>query len=320
VTTTAPPGGIDVPSPPAPREVPRARSRSWRAFLVVGVVLVAIVATALVWWLTTRGKESTDDAEVQADVVTLSPQAGGLVSRVLVQENQHVKKGDELLAIDDADLAVKVRQAEAQLAAAQAALVKAAPEARIDQRQLERSERLVETQAINEQQLEQSQLTARSGQAGLLQARANLAAAKAALETARLQLSYAKVFAPTDGWVSNVTARAGQTIANDQPFAQLVPDHAYVVANFKETQIGQMHPGRRATVSIDAYGHRPLEARVESLSRGTGAEFSLLPASNATGNFVKVVQRVPVRLELLNPPSDLPLRAGLSATVTVYLR
>jgi membrane fusion protein (multidrug efflux system) len=323
MTTTTVPGGIDVPAPTeGTREEetrPRARRRSIRAFVIVGIVLVAIAAFAFVWWLSTRGKESTDDATVQADVVPLSARVGGAVKAVPVRENQHVRAGDVVLEIDDADLAAKMRQSEADLAAARGALVRAQPQAQIDARELVRSERLRQQGAIPLQQLEQSQVTARGGRAALLQAQANLAASEAALDAARLQLSYTKVVAPGDGYVSSLMAHPGQILSADEPFAQFVPDHAYVVANFKETQIGDMHPGQRATLTIDAYGHRKLEGRVESLSAGTGAEFSLLPANNATGNFVKVVQRVPVRIALVNPPEDLPLRAGLSADVTVYV-
>lgn len=321
MTTTTVPGAIDVPSSPeaVQPEQARPRRRNIKAFVVVGIVLVAIAAFAFVWWLTTRGKESTDDAMVQADVVPLSARVGGEVKAVPVRENQRVKAGDVVLEIDDADLAARVRQAEADLAAARAALVHAQPQAEIDARQLARSERLHREGAIPEQELEQAQVATRASRAALLQAQANVAALEAAVQTAHLQLSYVKVVAPGDGYVSSISAHPGQILTAEQPFAQFVPDHAYVVANFKETQIGHMHPGQRATLTIDAYGHRTLEARVESLSAGTGAQFSLLPANNATGNFVKVVQRVPVRIELVNPPSDLALRAGLSADVTVYV-
>lgn len=323
MATTSVPGALDMPVPATTEkkgpEQTRGRRKSMRIFVVIGIVLLAILATAVVWWLMTRGKESTDDALVQADVVPLAPRVGGTVKAVPVRENQPVRAGDVVLEIDDADLAAKLKQSEADVAAARAAVARAQPQAKIDARDLARSRKLQEQGAIPAQQLEQAQVTARGGSAGLLQAQANLAASEAALETARLQLSYTKVVAPADGFVSNIMAHPGQILSANAPFAEFVPDHAYVVANFKETQIGDMRPGQRATVTIDAYGHRTLEGRVESLSSGTGAEFSLLPANNATGNFVKVVQRVPVRIELVNPPADLALRAGLSADVTVYL-
>ena len=301
-----------------PEESPA--KRGYKAYVIVGVVLAALIAGALVWWLTTRGMESTDDAQVQADVVPLAARVGGAVARVAVQENNHVKAGESVLEIDDADYRLKVQQAEAGLRVAQAALVRANPEQRFDVKEMDRSKSLRAQQVIPEEQLERAEMTARTGRSSVLQAEGNLAAAQAALALARLQASYTKVVAPADGRVSNIQAHAGQILEPDEPFAEFVPDQAYVVANFKETQIGDMHPGQRAELTLDAYDHRVFDARVDSLSAGTGAAFSLLPANNATGNFVKVVQRVPIRLKLVDPPEDLPLRTGLSANVTVYVK
>jgi membrane fusion protein (multidrug efflux system) len=141
--------------------------------------------------------------------------------------------------------------------------------------------------------------------------------AEAALALVKLQLDYTRVLAPADGVASKLMVHDGQLVAVGQPLVELVPTATYVLANFKETQIGRMRPGQRAEIQLDAFPGRKLEGRVESLAGGTGASFSLLPADNATGNFVKVVQRVPVRIAWLNPPADVALRAGLSADVTV---
>jgi membrane fusion protein (multidrug efflux system) len=150
-------------------------------------------------------------------------------------------------------------------------------------------------------------------------AHARIKVAEATLELARLQLSYTKVTASEDGLVTKLSVQPGQMIQIGQPLAELVPDRTYIVANFKETQVGRMRPGQSARVHIDAFPGVDLEARVESLGGGTGARFSLLPPDNASGNFVKVVQRVPVRIAWNKRP-DLPLQAGLSTDVTVYLR
>ncbi|MFL5415428.1 MAG: HlyD family efflux transporter periplasmic adaptor subunit, partial [Myxococcales bacterium] len=144
--------------------------------------------------------------------------------------------------------------------------------------------------------------------------------AQAALELARLQLSYAKIFAKDDGMVSRLTVHEGQLVQAGQPMMALVPTETYVVANFKETQIGDMKPGQNVDVDIDAFPGRTLHGKLESLSGGTGSRFSLLPPDNASGNFVKVVQRIPVRIAWVDPPKDLPLRAGLSADVTVHVK
>jgi membrane fusion protein (multidrug efflux system) len=162
-----------------------------------------------------------------------------------------------------------------------------------------------------------AQLTAAHAAAEL--ARAKVKSADAAARLAALQLSYTKVVAPEDGVVSKLGAHEGQIVQMAQPIVELVPTRTYVIANFKETQIGAMHPGQRVKVRIDALGGDGFEGKVESLSGGTGARFALIPADNASGNFVKVVQRVPVRIAWTRPPS-VPLAAGLSADVTVYTK
>jgi membrane fusion protein (multidrug efflux system) len=137
---------------------------------------------------------------------------------------------------------------------------------------------------------------------------------------ARLQLGYTKLHAPADGYASKLTAHEGQLVSVGQPVIELVPARTYVIANFKETQIGKMRTGQPATIEVDAFPGQKFEGQIESLAGGTGSSFSLLPADNATGNFVKVVQRVPVRIAWVHPPEDLGLRAGLSADVTVDVR
>jgi membrane fusion protein (multidrug efflux system) len=151
-------------------------------------------------------------------------------------------------------------------------------------------------------------------------AHANVTAAEAAVALAELQLSYATILAPADGRLSKLAVREGQQLQGGQQVVTLVPSTTYVVANFKETQVGEMRPGQRAEITIDAFPGRTFEGRVESTSPGTGARFSMLPADNASGNFVKVVQRMPVKVAWLNPPSDVSLAAGLSADVTVMTR
>lgn len=158
-----------------------------------------------------------------------------------------------------------------------------------------------------------------SAKAGAELARARAAAAEAALDLARIQLSHTKIVAPTGGAVAKLAVRSGQTIQTGQLVTYLVPRSTYVVANFKETQIGRMKPGQRATITVDAYPGRKLTARIGAISPGTGAQFSLLPPDNASGNFVKVVQRVPVRL-VWSEGEDADLQAGLSVEVTVETR
>jgi membrane fusion protein, multidrug efflux system len=162
----------------------------------------------------------------------------------------------------------------------------------------------------------EAQIATARAQADLAHAR--IKSAEAQLELARLQLSYTAVKAPADGVASKLTVHEGQLVAIGSPVIELVPTTTYIIANFKETQLGKMKPGQRADIKVDAYSGKKLEGTVESLSGGTGSSFSLLPADNASGNFVKVVQRVPVRIKWAKAP-ELPLRAGLSADVTVHV-
>ncbi len=161
----------------------------------------------------------------------------------------------------------------------------------------------------------EAQIATAHAQADLAHARVD--SAKAALELAKLQLAYTTIVAPGDGIASRLSVHPGQMVNVGQPVVELVPTATYVVANFKETQVGKMHTGQKAEISVDAFPGRKLEGKVESLSGGTGSSFALLPADNATGNFVKVVQRVPVRIAWVDLPADVSMRVGLSIDVTV---
>jgi membrane fusion protein (multidrug efflux system) len=384
-------------------------SRGRRAFAVLGLLLLVVLGGIGLYSRLTSGREGTDDAVVEADVVAVTARVGGLVSQVMVQDNQMVKKGDTVLQLDDADLLARLAQAraelqtaqaqaegaqaqesvvaatargglqsaqaglsasasavqtaDAQIAVARAAMARAQSDGDKADRDLVRAKELVASDAIARQQLDSAQAAADSAHAALQQAQAGVtaaeeakrttesrvaeaqarvaqttpvsqqietaksaasladarvAAAQAAVHLAELQHSYARVIAPADGLVTQLTARLGGLIQAGQPLAQLVPNHTYVVANFKETQIDKMRAGNRAEVSIDAYPGRTFEATLDTLAGGTGSRFSLIPPDNASGNFVKVVQRVPVRLAWKTEP-DVPLRAGLSADVTVFV-
>ncbi len=337
----AAPSGPPSPAPPAPR----------RRRLFAGAVALAAAAAAAFGarWYLTRYDESTDDAQVEADVVPIAPRVGGTVARLAVEENQQVKQGDLVLVIDDADYAARERQAQAELetaraqaaaadaqvGAAEAGVRRAGVEAGKAEEDLRRAERLSEGGAIARERLEAADATGGTTRAALAGSRAQQAAAvaqaalararvksaEAAHDLAALQLSYTKVWAPQDGVISKLSVRPGQQVTPGQPMAELVPARTYVVANFKETQVGRMRPGEPATVEIDAYPGLKLPGRVESLSGGTGARFSLIPPDNASGNFVKVVERVPVRIAWARPPpAQVALRAGLSAYVTVKTR
>jgi membrane fusion protein (multidrug efflux system) len=161
----------------------------------------------------------------------------------------------------------------------------------------------------------EAQLAAAQANADLAHAR--VASAETNLAEAKLNLSYTTIVAPVDGHISRLAVHAGQLVSVSQTVTNVLPNTTYVVANFKETQVGEMRPGQSADVSLDAYPGRTFHAKVDSIAYGTGAQFSLLPPDNASGNFVKVVQRVPVKLVWIDFPNDVQAQAGLSADVTV---
>ncbi len=331
---------------PAPAPGP-PRKKRW--FLVVAAAVAVLAAGGFgIHAFLTRGDVSTDDAQIEADVVALGPRVGGQVAEVLVQDNAHVAVGQPLFRLDDADYQARVRQAQAELATAEAQVLSAqaqagaaragvsrseaeAERAKLD---LSRAEALRQGDAIAAQTFDSTRIQNQAAQAGARDNRAQYAAAlagtelaharvqaaQAALDLAKLQLSYTVVRAPAAGIISRFAARAGQMVQAGQNMGNLVPDATYVVGNFKETQTGAIRAGEEVEVTIDAYPGRQLRGRVESVAGGTGARFALLPPDNASGNFVKVVERVPVRIAWVDAPADLPLRAGLSAYVTVHTR
>jgi membrane fusion protein (multidrug efflux system) len=260
----------------------RASGISTRTKAVVGgAVLAAAVAGG--FFLANQNWESTDDAFIEGHVVSVSPRVAGHVVRVLIDDNQTVKKGDTLAEIDPRDYATKVDQARADVEGAQAAVLKTRDDVR----------RYQDLNARNEA----SRQTLDHARADAQAAAAALNAAQARLRQAELDLSYTKIEAPQAGRVTRKSVEEGAYVAVGQSLLTLVPNEVWVVANFKETQLKRMRPGQRAEIRIDAYDGK-LDGRVDSLQSGTGARFSVLPAENATGNYVKVVQRVPVKIVL----------------------
>jgi membrane fusion protein (multidrug efflux system) len=324
-------------------------------------VLVAGVGCGTYWFLVGRFYETTNDAYLSADNVTIAPKVSGYVVELAVQDNQSVKKGDLLARIDPRDYqtavdsaAADLQSAEANLANVDALLIEqqstiaqAQATVQADQAAITFSEQesqrygaLVRTGAASAQRNQQAEADLAQKRAGLArdvaaataaqshigvlqsqrrQAGAAIAAKKAALEQATINLDQTRIVAPVDGVVGDRTVRQGQLVQAGTKLMSVVPTGSlYLIANFKETQTGHMVPGQPVSVQLDTFPGHAIAGTVNGLSPGTGAQFALLPPENATGNFTKIVQRVPVKI-LLDPKDPLAarIRSGLSATATV---
>lgn len=392
----------------------------------IAIAVLAVVAlVAGVWWWTTRNRESTDDAQVDAGVTPIAARVGGTVASVEIVDNQEVKNGTVLVQIDRRDFEIALDRARAELADAEASAAAAragvpitsttaastettarggveqatsevgaaeqsieAAKARLATAQarqreavaraaksakdVERFKPLLAKDEIAQQQFDaavatakadeaaaestaaqvvEAELGVRVAQSGLVQSRAKLQQASASLDEAQTgpdqvkatqaraasaearvmqaravvrqaetNLEYTTIKAPVNGIVSKKSVEVGQLIQPGQALMAVIPlDRVWITANFKETQVENIRPGQRVTIRADAYGGKTFNGKVESLAAATGSRFSLLPPDNSTGNFVKVVQRIPVRiaLEASQDPEHL-LRPGMSVVPTVH--
>jgi membrane fusion protein (multidrug efflux system) len=324
----------------AERGTPTPPTRRRRIVLsVLGVALLGLIAGGVRKIIWSRSHVSTDNAQVDGHILPVLPKVGGFVDAVRVEENQPVHAGDTLIVLDDRDFRVRLQQADADLAMAlanagsrqrvgqaDAAVQQAAVNAGRAHSDLERIAPLAAQGIVSSQQLDAAQATVRSSEAALAAARAALrgadarvAAARSARDQAALQLSYTRILAPTSGVVSKKNVEVGQLVQPGQPLMSVVPlDDVWVTANLKETETADVTTDDPVDVTVDAYPGRHFAGRVESLSPATGARFSLLPPDNATGNFTKVVQRIPVRIRLDQPNDPThPLRPGMSVVATI---
>lgn len=335
----------------APTVTPtRSTRRISRRWIILGVLLVATVAGVLAYWRYAEIYPATDNSYTVANVVRVAPQVSGPVLRVYVSDDDRVAAGDPLFDIDPTLYDAQLRNARAQFDAAASAAgtagdaLKASAD-NLAEKRAALEEALTAYRAAKDAQKEEENppadlSTARKGWLDALQAyneaqaefdaeqdkeitvttpTAQLRAAAAQLDKATHERVKTHVTAPSAGWVSNVKLRPGWVVQAGTPTFAIVEDGRWWVdANFKETDLGRIRPGQPATIRLDMYPDVTLEGVVESISPGSGASFSVLPPENATGNWVKVTQRFPVRVLITSAPdSDKPLRMGASATVRV---
>lgn len=291
---------------------PKGRKRT--IGLIVAVIAAAVVG---VWVAHEMHYQSTDDAYVETTTVNVAPRVSGQIEEVYVTDNQFVKEGDLVAVIDDADYKVKLEQADSsyekiKLDQQYAKANHAAAESNIAlaKKDLDRYKNLYEQGAVSKQTYDAAVVQYDSAQAGLTQAQqslfsdkngktvadANLRTAKAAKDKAALDLSYTRIYAPQSGTVSSRRVEKGMYVTAGSPLFTLVPENVWVVANFKENQLTNMKPGQPVDIKIDTYPNKTFKGKIDSIQRASGAKSSLFPPENAVGSFVKIVQRIPVKI------------------------
>jgi len=347
---------------------PERKRPGKKPLIILAVVVVIMLIVGFWFWFSTRNIETTDDAFTEGDAVTIAPKASGYVVKLLVKDNQRVKKGDLLVEIDPSDNRAQREQANAQLglavaqlhqAQAQLALSKVQYPAQRDQALADqakaeanllnaqadyRRQRGVDPRATSQRNIDSASAQLRSAQAQLQSAKAQVEVAsqvalqirqqetnvearqqqveqaKAQLSTADLNLSYTQVRAPYDGFITKRNVQLGTLVQAGSSLFSLVSPEIWVTANFKESQLQRMNPGDKVEISVDAWPDMKLEGHVDSIQMGSGSRFSTFPSENATGNYVKIVQRVPVKIVVdkgLDPNHPLPLGLSVEPKVTV---
>ncbi|HEX7664502.1 MAG TPA: HlyD family secretion protein [Polyangiaceae bacterium] len=404
----AEPVGTGTQAAEAPKEKAAGGNKSLR--ILLGIFAVGAVVGGA-YYVTHMGKEDTDDAQIDAEVVPVPAKASGTVIEVKIQDNQEVKAGQVIALLDPAYPQAKLEQAEAALLSAKASASAADAQVQVTEASakgqksvaeaslsgaavsvkstaqqiaegqaavanaqvardqaatdLQRAKTLFASQSISKQSLDNSQSASDGAEARLTEAKARLnvlqmstaqaqaqvleargklgqvsavdaqiarahaeadvahaqvATAQAARDLAALDLSYTQILAPVDGVASKKTIAAGQLVGVGQTVVMIVPKNTWVTANFKETQVGKMKVGQPAEIEVDTFGGVKISGEIESLSGATGSRFTLLPPDNATGNYTKIVQRVPVKIKLHDVPAGVDLRPGMSVDATVDTR
>ena len=282
---------------------PKEKKRNVFPFLIAAAL--AVVAYFIVEGFL---YEKTDDAYVEAHSLMLAPRIGGFVSKVFVNENDKVKAGEVLAQLDDKDYDTGYKQTIADQSSVQADLEQA-------QKDYERVSTLYKAEAVSRQQYD-------AAVAKFHNLTSRLQADQFKADQAKLNLSYTQVVAPEDGVIAKKSVEPGMVVPAGQAlFGFVGSQERWVTANFKETQLSKIKPGQKVEIKVDAISGKKFEGVVDSIGSSTGSTFTLLPPDNSTGNFTKVVQRVPVKIDLPNlTPEDIDLlAAGLSVEVAVKL-
>ena len=311
-----------------------------KTLFVIAAVLV--VTAGFFVHRETSKYQSTDDAYVESHMVQIAPRVSGQILEVFINDNQKINEGDVVAKIDDADYKVRYEQANAQYQkallsqnVAKANLVAVNSEINNAQKDLDRYKNLYEAGAVSKQVLDGAQtkydgVKARQSNAeqAILSgtkskvADADLKALKALRDQAELAVGYTTVKAPRSGTVTNKKVEKGAFVQTGQPLFAIVPDEVWIVANFKENQVGQMKLGQSVDIKVDTYPGKVFKGKIDSIQRASGAKSSLFPPENAVGSFVKIVQRIPVKILFDEPPNpdEYTIVTGMSVVPKVRVK
>ena len=318
------------------KEKGMSSGRKKRLIAYIIIIVIALIIAISYYFYYTAHYVSTDDAFVGGQPVLIATHVSGYVSKIYIEDNEHIKKGKLLLEIDPRPFQLKLNEAKVGFEVANSKLdvAKSNYEIAIDAQNtaaidMYRNQLLSTGSAISLEKFEHTialyqaaKSVVKAAQALIELSQSNVDKAQAGVSQADLTLSYTKVFAPADGYITKKNFDIGSFVTTGSPVMALVLDNKWINANFKETQITNIRVGQSVDIEIDAYPGKTFKGKVQSIQAGTGAAFSLLPPENATGNFVKTVQRVPIKItfDQLPNPKEYFLPLGLSAEPTVKLK
>lgn len=292
-----------------------------RAIIPFAVLLVGTIVGVSIWYMGRLSSVATDDAFVEAYRATVSTKVLGRIAALKYDEGDTVRKGDTLVVLDDADLRAQMQKAEAALhyLTRNVDIQSVNKEKALDD--FSRTEKQFKSQIVSQEQFNHAESARKLADAQTTMASAQIATAQADLAIVKTQLANMVIVAPFSGVIAKRWALSGDVVQPGQAiFSMFDNKHIWITANFEETKLRIIRPGANVRISVDAFPGVNIDGKVESIGRSTASEFSLIPASNATGNFTKITQRVPVKIAVENIPSTAALLPGLSATVRIFTR
>lgn len=291
------------------------KNKKSKEIIIIFAVIIAII-TGSIYYINSMKYQTTDDAYVESDLIQIAPRVSGQIKEIYIKDNQKIKEGDLIAKIDDADYKIKLAQAQAMYEkalfsqkVAKAKLDAINTEIKLAKKDLDRYTNLYKAGAVSQQTLDNAKIKYDNTKAKLLSAEesilsntdnkvadAELRVLKAQRDQAALNLEYTNIIAPNSGTVTNKNVEKGKYVQTGQPIFMLVTDNIWVEANFKESQVGLMKIGQEVEIKVDAYPKKKFKGKIESIQMASGAKASLFPPENAVGSFVKIVQRIPVKI------------------------